>query len=113
MYTVVVGVAIIIVIVIIMVPVVALAAILRDTGLAERDQGWCVMPVADTLHLGAVTLVYIVAFVSDPYHRAADSPAAIGHVVVVQLGAHGDVAHEHEAGESEQLGGTHCGLVQR
>lgn len=101
LYTVVVGVTVIIVVIIIVVPVVAFAAILRDTGLAERDQGWCLLPVADTIHLGAVTVVHVVAFVRNSYHRTADIPAAIGYIVVVQLGAHGDIAHEHEAGESE------------
>lgn len=108
MYTVVVRVAVIVIVIIIIVPVVAFAAILCNTGLAERNEGRCLLPVADTLHLGAVTVVHVVTFVRNSYHRAADVPAAIGHVVAFQLGAHSDITHEHEAGESEQLGGTHC-----
>lgn len=102
------GVAVIVIIaVVIMVPVVALAAILRDTGLAERDQGRRLFPVADALHFGTVTVVHAIALLCDSYHRAADFPAAIGHVVAVQLSAHGDVAHEHEAGKGKQLNGKH------
>lgn len=38
---------------------------------------------------------------------AADIPAAVGNVVVVQLRGNGDVANEHETAESEELVGTH------
>jgi hypothetical protein len=41
------------------------------------------------------------------HNGATGIPAAVGDVVVVQLGGDGDVAGKHEASESEKLCSTH------
>jgi hypothetical protein len=68
--------------VIVVVPVVPVTAILRNTCLAERDQGFRLVPIADALHFGTIVIVMdAVASLGGSNYWAADVPAAIGDVV--------------------------------
>lgn len=109
---VVIGVVVIIVVIIIVMVVggggVVAAAILGNACLAQRNQAGGLVPVANALDLRAVVVVvHAVAVVGDADDGAADVPAAIGDIVTLELGAGGDIAHEHETGESQQLVNTH------
>jgi hypothetical protein len=111
---VVVMVIIIIVVVMVMVivvgvgPVVApVGLILGNAGRAERDLGFSLLPIADALDLSRIIVVSGITALGDTDDIAADIPAAVGNIVVVQLRGNSDVAGKHETTESEELLSTH------
>ena len=102
---------IVVVIVVVVVGVGAVVAsvslILGDAGRAERNLSFSLLPIADALDLSRIIVVSGIAAFGDTDDIAADIPAAVGNVVVVQLRGDGNVAGKHEATDSEELLSTH------
>lgn len=58
--------------------------IMHNTSLTQRNQGRRLLPLTDALPLRAIIVVHRVAFMRDAHHRAADVPALVRHVVLVE-----------------------------
>jgi hypothetical protein len=90
----------------------AIASVVSELGdacFAEGNQSRCLVPVANAIHFGPIVVaMHVIALLGDAHHRTADVPAAIRHIVTVELGCESDVAREHEASKSEELQGAHC-----
>jgi hypothetical protein len=98
---------IIVVMVVIVVVVIVLVSILGDASRAERNLGLRRAPVADTLQLSRVIVMLVITLLRNAHNGATGSPAAVGNVVVLELGCDSHISGEHEATESEQLLSTH------
>lgn len=85
----------------------SLIAMLRDAPSTQGNQGRRLLPLADTLPLGRIAVMHIIAFVSDAHDRTADVPAASRDIVVVEGFAQGKTAREHDAGEGKQVLDAH------
>lgn len=110
------------VIIMIIITVIARAndgSVLGDACLTERDQIWCLIPVADAPHLGPVVVVvviiivvaaavHVIALPGHAHHGTADVPAASRDIVTVELVCESNVAREQEARKSKELQGAHC-----
>lgn len=108
-HTIVIIVIVMIIIVVVVVVVIMVPVILGDASSAQRDLGLGRFPFTDAVELGPV-LVIAIALRSLSHDWTAGIPAHVGNIVVLELGCHGKLAGEHEAGESENLRGTHGDL---
>lgn len=98
---------VVVVVVVIIVGDVATSLILGDTSSTEWNLCFGRLPVTNTLELGGIIVMSSITALGDSNNGATGIPAAVGDIVVVQLGGDGDVAGKHEASESEKLCGTH------
>jgi hypothetical protein len=110
---VVVVVVMVVVVIVVIVGDVAVIVILGDTSRTEWNLCFGRLPVTDTLELGGIIVVSRITALGDSDNGATGAPAAVGDIIVVQLGGDGDVARKHETGESEELCGTHDGRYRR
>lgn len=90
----------------------AIASVVSELGdacFAEGNQSRCLVPVANAIHFGPVVVaMHVIALLGDAHHWTADVPAAVRHIVTVELRCERNVAREHEARKSEELQGAHC-----
>lgn len=97
----------IIVVVVVVIIVITLPLILGDASSAEWDLSLRRLPFADAVEFGRVSVVACITFRGFAHNRATCAPAAVGDIVMLELGRDGKVAGEHDASKNEKLLGAH------